>query len=106
MPGVLPMYRALAVGAVVNNVCVSSVAGTGNKLGNIAYLRFTAPANRDYQVTVGNAAVPDFDVFRGGEIARSGNRVSLSAGEYVLAVRDAAMTGSSASPLCLSVLVQ
>jgi hypothetical protein len=104
--GVLPMYRTLTVGAMLNNVCVSNVAGAGNKLGNIAYLRFTAPANRDYQVTVGGATVPDFDVFRGGEIARSGNRVSLSTGEYVLAVRDAAMTSSSASPLCLSVLVQ
>ncbi|RIX75548.1 hypothetical protein D3H34_25215 [Acidovorax cavernicola] len=106
VPTALPMYTPLAINATVNNVCVSNTAGTGNKHGNIAYLRFTAPANRDYRVTVGGATLPDFDVFRGGEIARSGNRVSLSAGEYVLAVRDAAMTASSASPLCLSVLVQ
>ncbi len=106
VPSALPMYGTLTVGTTVNNVCVSNAAGTGNKLGNIAYLRFIALANRDHQVSIGGATVPDFDVFRGGEIARSGNRVSLSAGEYVLAVRDAAMTSSSASPLCLSVLVQ
>ncbi|MNK45173.1 hypothetical protein D3C87_639250 [compost metagenome] len=106
VPRALPMYGALTVGPAPSSACVSNAAGTGNKHGSIAYLRFTAPANRDYQVTVGGATLPDFDVFRGGEIARSGNRVSLSAGEYVLAVRDAAMTSSSASPLCLSVLVQ
>jgi hypothetical protein len=32
--------------------CVSNVEGDDNKLGSFAYLRFNAPANRDYQFTV------------------------------------------------------
>ncbi|MDT4885423.1 hypothetical protein FQZ97_1216560 [compost metagenome] len=95
------------VGPTAGNICVSNAKGTGNKHGNIAYLRFIAPADREYLVTINGATVPDFDVFRGGEIARSGNRVRLSAGEYVLAVRDAAM--ASPPPIaqkCLTVLVQ
>lgn len=106
VPSALPMYGSLVVGATTGNVCVSNAAGTGNKHGNIAYLRFIAPADREYQVSIGGATAPDFDVFRGGEVARSGNRVSLSAGEYVLAVRDAAMAASPVAQKCLTVLVQ
>ncbi|WPG37311.1 carboxypeptidase-like regulatory domain-containing protein [Variovorax sp. EBFNA2] len=106
VPSALPMYGALTVGPAPSNACVSNAAGTGNKHGNIAYLRFIAPADREYRVSIGGATVPDFDLFRGGEIARSGNTVSLGAGEYVLAVRDAAMASTPISQKCLTVLVQ
>ncbi|WP_269759617.1 hypothetical protein [Variovorax sp. E3] len=113
VPNVLPMYRPLAVGVLANNIaCISNVAGTGNKLGNISYLSFSVLASRDYtiQVTSGGApGAPDFDLFKAGLVARSGNKVSLGAGDYVLAVRDTAFIpdpNNPPPPRCFSVLVQ
>jgi hypothetical protein len=104
IPNVLPMYRSATVGGTVTQACVSNVAGTGNKLGNFSYVRFIAPANRSYQIVVNGGPAgsnPDFDIFRGGRIARTGNTVSLSAGEYVLAVRD-----RSSLDACFNVSIQ
>lgn len=91
IPVAIPMYKVAAVGGGVTRACVSNDAGTGNKLGNFSYVRFNAPANRSYQIVVNGGPAgsnPDFDIFRGGLISRTGNTVSLSAGEYVLAVTD------------------
>jgi len=88
----------------VTQACVSNDAGTGNKLGNFSYVRFAAPANRSYQIVVNggpSGSNPDFDIFRGGLIARTGNTVSLSAGEYVLAVTDL-----SSLDACFNVSIQ
>ncbi|SCX74624.1 hypothetical protein SAMN03159363_6370 [Variovorax sp. EL159] len=106
VPGVLPMYGAAMTVPVVTKACVSNVAGNDNKLGSFAYLRFTAPANRDYQFAVGGGptgAVPQFDIYRGGLIPRSGSKVSLGVGDYVLAVSDSANSGSS---VCFNVTIQ
>lgn len=87
------------------NACVSTVAGRGNKLGNYAYLRFVAPTTREYQISVASSAPtvnPDFAVFRAGQIPRSGNKVGLPAGEYVLAVTDLNSSGAN----CISVAIQ
>jgi len=100
----VPMYKVVAVGGAVTQACVSNDAGTGNKLGNFSYLRFNAPANRSYQIVVNGGPAgsnSDFDIFRGGLIARTGNTVSLSAGEYVLAVRD-----RSSLDACFNVSIQ
>ena len=103
-PVAIPMYRVAAVGGAVTQACVSNEAGTGNKLGNFSYVRFNAPANRSYQIVVNGGPAgsnPDFEIFRGGRIARTGNTVSLSAGEYVLAVTDL-----SSFDACFNVSVQ
>jgi hypothetical protein len=110
---VLPMYETAVLGVSAANACISNVAGAINKLGNIAYLRFTAPANRDYQFSVTNASgvagIPDFDIFRAGAVTRSSDKVSLGAGDYVLAVRDVAPIAdlnNPPGPRCFTVLVQ
>jgi hypothetical protein len=103
---VQPMYRTATVGGAPTQACVSNLDGDDNKLGSFAYLRFTAPANRDYQFTVNGGPVgtnPDFDIFRGGLVARSSNKVSLGAGDYVLAVSDINNFGSST---CFNVTIQ
>ena len=104
IPVAIPMYRVATVGGAVTQACVSNDAGTGNKLGNFSYVRFTAPANRSYQIVVNGGPAgsnPDFDIFRGGLVARTGNTVSLSAGEYVLAVTDL-----SSLDACFNVSIQ
>jgi hypothetical protein len=106
VPNVLPMYGTATVGGAVTQACVSNVAGNDNKLGSFAYVRFTAPANRDYQFSVAGGptgANPDFDVYRGGLIARTGSKLSLSAGDYVLVVTD--LNNFSAST-CFNVAIQ
>jgi hypothetical protein len=103
---VQPMYRTATVGGASTQACVSNVEGDDNKLGSFAYLRFTAPTNRDYQFAVNGGPVgssPDFDIFRGGLVARSSNRVGLGAGDYVLAVSD---LNNSGSPTCFNVTIQ
>ncbi len=96
----LPMYTQILGTGIAANVCISSSAGSGNKHGNYAFLRFTAPTSRDYQVTVAGALNPSFSVYRAGQIPRSGNKVSLPAGDYTLAVTD--LAGGSR---CLGVAV-
>lgn len=103
---VQPMYRLATVGGAPTQACVSNIEGDDNKLGSFAYLRFNAPANRDYQFTVNGGpagANPDFDIFRGGLVSRSSNKVSLGAGEYVLAVSDLNNSGAST---CFNVTIQ
>jgi hypothetical protein len=100
----LPMYQTATVGGAVIQACVSNEAGSGNKLGTYAYIRFNAPANRTYQFVVnGPVGQPDFDIYRGGLIARTSNSVSLGAGDYVLAVND--LSNSGAKP-CFNVSIQ
>ncbi|MGJ7529011.1 hypothetical protein [Variovorax sp. GB1P17] len=106
VPDVLPMYGAAMTVPVVTTACVSNVAGSDNKLGSFAYLRFTAPANRDYQFVVGGGpagAVPQFDIYRGGLIPRSSGKVGLGVGDYVLAVSDSANSGTKT---CFNVTIQ
>ncbi|MGJ3702019.1 hypothetical protein [Variovorax sp. AFSI2.2] len=106
IPITLPMYRLAAVGGAPTQACVSSSAGTDNKLGSFSYLRFTAPASRSYQIVVNGGPAgsnPDFDLFRGGFIARESNAVSLSSGEYVLAVSD---LNNSGALTCFKVSIQ
>jgi hypothetical protein len=104
IPSTLPMYRSAALGGGVTQACVSDDAGTDNKLGNYSYVRFSIPASGSYQIVVTGppGSIPDFDIFRGGLVARTGNTVSLSAGEYVLAVTN---LGSAADP-CFDVSIQ
>ena len=110
VPDVLPLYSPVTVGVLSPNIaCISNVAGTVNKLGNISYLGFHAPASRDYTIQLsGGSGVPNFDLFKGGLIARTSNKVSLGAGDYVLAVRDDAPVSGANNlpPRCFSVLVQ
>jgi hypothetical protein len=62
------------------NACVSNVAGAINKLGSFAYLRFTAPANRDYQFSVTDASGGPDSGFRHLQgRARSRGRATRSA---------------------------
>jgi hypothetical protein len=110
----LPIYRSLIIGQT-QQICISSTAGIPNKLGNFAYLGFTAPASRQYtfSVTGGPAGSdPDFEVFQrgylgGGFGTNSGSEVAasaLQAGEAVIAISDANLTAGQ-SP-CFTVQVQ
>ena len=103
--GALPMYSARIVPPASTQACVSNTAGGDNKLGGYAYVRFTAPASRDYQFAVGApaGAKADFDIYRGGLITRSSDKVSLGAGDYVLAVSDLNNSGPST---CFTVSIQ
>jgi hypothetical protein len=90
VPGTLPLYGAATVGTATQ-ACVSNIAGTFNKLGNFAYFRFVAPAGRDYNVALQGTAPanPAFEVYGGGgKVTRSGTKVTLLPGEYVLAATD------------------
>lgn len=106
IPITIPMYRPATVGGAPTQACVSNSAGDDNKHGSFSYLRFTAPASRSYQIVVDGVpagASPDFDIYRGGLVARTGNTVSLSAGEHVLAVTD---LNNSGALTCFSVSIQ
>ncbi|RSZ31199.1 MULTISPECIES: hypothetical protein [unclassified Variovorax] len=105
---VLPMYTTATVGGSATQACVTNTADPqrqGNKLGSYAYLRFTAPANRNYQFTVSPPAgsSPNFVIYRGGAVSRNTNTVSLSIGEYVLVVNDVNNAGANT---CFSVSIQ
>ncbi|MBT2337191.1 hypothetical protein J7E49_25230 [Variovorax paradoxus] len=106
IPITLPMYRPATTGGALTQACVSNTAGNDNKLGSFSYVRFTAPASRSYQIVVNGGPTgsnPDFDIFRGGLIARTSDTVSLSAGEYVLAVTD---LNNSGTLTCFNVSIQ
>ncbi|OUM04520.1 hypothetical protein [Variovorax sp. JS1663] len=100
----LPMYTSVAVGGGATQACVTNQAdagGAGNKLGSYAYLRFTAPAQRNYaialSVTGGTPGTdPDFVVYQGRRVGQGlsivagseSGSVSLSQGEAVIVVND------------------
>ncbi|MDM0115593.1 hypothetical protein QTI66_25815 [Variovorax sp. J22R133] len=103
IPEVLPLYRPAAVG-VPTSACVTQAAGTGNRLGNFTYLRFTVPASGIYQVTATGPAGsdPDFSIYAGSRMAASEGsgasesaQVSLPQGEAVLVLNDAAGTSAN-----------
>lgn len=103
----LPMYTQAVVGTATS-ACVTNAADPqreGNKLGSFAYLRFTAPASRNYQVTISSppGASPSFTIYRGGVVGRDANPVSMSAGDHVLVVND---VNNSAASTCFGVLIQ
>lgn len=110
---VLPIYRSATVGRSTQ-VCLSYMAGINNKLGNFAYLRFTAPTARSYTITAGGSAEtdPDFAVWGNGvglaavatqPGAIENTTVSLPAGDAIIAVHDD--NNSTASP-CFNVTIQ
>jgi hypothetical protein len=97
IPITIPMYRSAIAGGAITQACVSNAAGDDNKHGSFSYVRFTAPTSRSYQIVVDGGPAgssPDFDIYRGGLIARSSNTVSLPAGEHVLAVTDLNNSGA------------
>ena len=97
----LPMYKTATLGAATQ-ACVTNQADpgrAGNKLGSYAYLRFTAPAQRNYSIAVTgglSGTDPDFVVYQGRRAGQglstvAGSEtgaVSLSAGEAVLVIND------------------
>ena len=95
----LPLYQPQG-----RQVCVTNVAGPGNKLGRFAYLRFSLAGAGRHRITVNGATStdPDFEVFQGGRIAGgySGTAgtedvlLTLPAGESVLVVYDASETAT------------
>jgi hypothetical protein len=110
----VPIYRALTVGQS-QQVCMSSAAGTPNKLGNFVYFGFTTPATRQYKISVTNGPAgsdPDFELYQrgflgGGFGTASGSETAastLQAGEVVLVVSDANLAAGQAP--CFTVLVQ
>jgi hypothetical protein len=105
MPSTMPLYKTASVGGPPVQACVSSEAGLGNKLGNFSYLRFTAPASRSYVFTANGPQGSSImlELFRGGLVARGDSTVSLSAGDYVLAVSD---LGNPGAQRCFGVSIQ
>ncbi|RZL87669.1 MAG: hypothetical protein EOP82_25645 [Variovorax sp.] len=93
----LPMYRPATVGGSTS-ACVTNQAGSGNKLGSYAYLRFSVATAASHTITVtapSAAADPDFMVYSGRLIAEAEGlgaseavSVGLPAGESVLIISD------------------
>lgn len=109
----LPLYLDATVG-VNTQVCVNYQAGTVNRLGNYAYLRFNAPTARNYVIGVNGAAGtdPDLAVWGAGaglvSTARAAGvaeslTTALPAGTAVIALHD--YNNSTASP-CFNVSIQ
>lgn len=109
----LPLYLGATVG-INTQVCVNYQAGTVNRLGNYAYLRFTAPTARRYVIGVngGTGTDPDLAVWGAGvglvSTARAAGvadsvSTNLPAGDVVVSLRD--YNNSTASP-CFNVTIQ
>ena len=107
----IPMYGSAVVGGGAATPCVSNQFGVGNKHGSFTYLRFTAASTKSYTISVTGPAGsdPDFVVYGGGERGSSDGLgtievapVSLTAGEYVLAIND---FENSSSNTCFSVTI-
>ncbi|HYP82676.1 hypothetical protein [Variovorax sp.] len=98
VPGVLPIYVPAAVGAA-QTACVRTAAGSFNKLGNTAFLRYAVPQARSYRFAVSGPAGtdPDLAVFTtAGKVAAAvatgtsdSLDVELGQGEIVVALYDA-----------------
>lgn len=92
-----PLYLPYA--SSPTSVCVNNQAGSGNKLGHFAYLRFTlANAGAHRIVVTGPPGTdPDFDIYQGGRINGSYQTGSgledatpnLPAGDSILVLEDA-----------------
>jgi hypothetical protein len=97
--GATPLYQSSPT-----SVCVTNQAGSGNRLGHFAYLRFTLASAGAHRITVTGPAGtdPDFQIYQGGLINFSNKTVSgledatltLPAGESVLVLEDAKSTTS------------
>ncbi|HUD31765.1 MAG TPA: hypothetical protein VMR43_01965 [Variovorax sp.] len=109
----LPLYRGATAGAGTQ-VCISYQAGTTNRLGNYAYLRFTAPTARTYTIGISGAAGtdPDLAIWGAGvglaaAAGAAGTSESLNAtlpaGDAVIALHD--YNNTTASP-CFNVTIQ
>ncbi|MGJ7492980.1 hypothetical protein [Variovorax sp. ZT4R33] len=89
-----PLYQSSPA-----SLCVTNQAGSGNKLGHFAYLRFTLASAGAHQITVtGPAATnPNFEIYQGGWVNASLNSgagienatLNLPAGESILVLEDA-----------------
>ncbi len=108
----LPMYVSAAVGGATTQACISTQAGTTNKLGNFVYLKFAAPTAGNFTINVSGPAGtdPDFVVYNGGKLATADGLginesavVGLPAGESVLVLND--FNNSAGSP-CFNVTIQ
>jgi hypothetical protein len=88
-----PLY-----GTTATQACVTNQAGSANKLGNFAYLRFTLPSAGAHRIVVAGpgSTDPDFAVYQGGLVAASDAlapatedaTLNLPAGESVLVIQD------------------
>jgi hypothetical protein len=109
----LPLYLGATAG-VNTQVCVDYQAGILNRLGNYAYLRFTAPTARRYVIGINGGAGtdPDLAVWSAGvglvSTARAAGvadsvSTNLPAGDVVVSVRD--YNNLTTSP-CFNVSIQ
>ena len=88
-----PLY-----GTTATQACVTNEAGSANKLGNFAYVRFTLASAGAHRIIVSGpgTADPNFVVYQGGAIGASAARspatedatLNLPAGESVLVIQD------------------
>ena len=95
---VLPVYRTAVLDGAAVEVCSVDDAGSFNKLGNRAWVRFSVPAEGIYTITMsGPRGNPAFGIFSAGILiapANSGMPNSetwtgfLPAGEYVIEALD------------------
>ncbi len=88
-----PLYGTTAAQA-----CVTNQAGSANKLGSFAYIRFTLASAGSHRITVSGPGTtdPDFEVYQGGLIglsdvlapATEDAALNLPAGESILVIQD------------------
>ncbi len=109
--GLLPLFKTYGALGSSQQLCLTNQAGTYNKLGNSAFVRFTPPTARGYtlQLTGPTGSDPDFSITRPGVSieaisAVDGSEtatVNLQANEHVIAVTAFGAT----APLCLTLTI-
>lgn len=97
IPEARPLYLQYQGASTL--VCVTNQAGSGNKLGHFAYLRFAlaSAGPHDINITGPAGTNPNFEIYQGGWVNASNQTVSglenarlnLPAGESILVLEDA-----------------
>lgn len=108
----LPLYKTVTVDGPTVEICSVDAAGSFNKLGNRAFLRFTLPANATVTLTMARvsgatSSDPDFTIYsNGAAIARAESSVdgtetlvrALTAGDYAIEAYDFFNLGRGTDP--------
>lgn len=98
----LPLYKSLTASGPVQTVCSYAEKGTGNQLGNFAFVSLSVPQTGTYTLRAvqndgGLNADPDMKIYRAGELVVTADSLadgredwtgSLGAGDYSLAIYD------------------
>jgi hypothetical protein len=114
LPIVIPVYKTVTVGGAPVQLCVDSMFGTFNKLGNYAYARVNVASAGDRSLTLTGpgGTDPDLQIWNNGFVTISqaaGNEsftVNLATGTYVIVVYEFAhIDGVATAPQCFTLTI-